>query len=377
MKFTQSEINSVTRTIKSGWLTTGNISHQLEDKFCRYVGAKYGAAVGSCTAGLQLALKVLGISGGDEVITTPYTFVASTEAILHCGARPVFEDIDPVTLNMDPDQIEKKITSKTRAIVPVHIAGLPCRLDKITKIARKHKLFVVNDSAHAIGAEFKGKKIGAYGDLSSFSFYATKNLTTAEGGIVTTNNAKLADEIRVLSLHGMDKKAWKRYLDQGSWYYEVVSLGYKYNLADMNAALGLAMMDRLDILQEKRRRIASWYDQALSKFDEIELPAREEDSKHAWHLYIIKLNLDKLKIGRDQFIKELTECGVGTSVHFIPLFLQPFYKGKYGLQQKHFPAAMNAFERVISLPFYPDLRKAEVIFVADAVGKIISKHRKL
>ncbi|HDS00685.1 MAG TPA: DegT/DnrJ/EryC1/StrS family aminotransferase, partial [candidate division Zixibacteria bacterium] len=290
MKFTRSEIDAVTRTIKSGWLTTGNISHQLEDKFCRYVEARYGAAVGSCTAGLHLALKVLGLSRGDEVITTPYTFVASTEAILHCGARPVFADIDPVTLNIDPNRIEEKITPRTRAVVPVHIAGLPCRMEIITRLARKHKLLIVNDSAHAIGAEFKGKKIGAYGDLSSFSFYATKNLTTAEGGIVTTNSRKLADEIRVLSLHGMDKKAWKRYLDQGSWYYEVVSLGYKYNLADMNAALGLAMLDRLDILQQKRERIASWYDQALVKFDEIELPARERDSKHAWHLYIIKLN---------------------------------------------------------------------------------------
>ncbi len=377
MKFTQAEIDAVTNTIKSGWLTTGNISHKLEDRFCRYVDADYGAAVGSCTAGLHLALKVLGLSKGDEVITTPFTFVASTEAILHCGARPVFADIDPVTLNIDPKDIERKITKRTKAIVPVHIAGLPCRMDKIMGLAKKHKLSIVNDSAHAIGAEFKGKKIGAYGDLSSFSFYATKNLTTAEGGIVTTNNKNLAEEIRVLSLHGMDKKAWKRYLEHGSWYYEVVSLGYKYNLADMNAALGLAMMDRLDTLQKKRERAASWYDEMLGKFEEIELPARDKDSRHAWHLYIIKLNLDKLKIDRDKFIRELTENGVGTSVHFIPLFLQPFYKGKFGLSQRKFPGAMSAFERVISLPFYPDLRKAEVKYVADTIGKIISKNRKL
>lgn len=376
MKFSQAEIKSVTKAIKSGWLTTGLVSREFEKKFCGYVGAKYGAAVGSCTAGLHLALKILDLNKNDEIITTPYTFVASTEAIIHSGAKPVFADIDPATLNIDPDSISSKLNSLTRAIVPVHIAGLPCRMDKIQSIAKKNDLYIVNDAAHAIGASFKGKRIGSIGDLSSFSFYATKNLTTAEGGMVTTNRKEYADRIKILSLHGMDRKAWKRYLDQGSWYYEVVDLGYKYNLADMNAALGLAMMERLGSLQEKREQIAGWYDSALGKYDELELPARDKDSEHAWHLYIIKLHLEKLKIDRDKFIKELTTLHVGTSVHFIPLFIQPYYRGKYGLAAKYFPNAYNAFKRVISLPFFPDLRKAEVQYVADSIGKIIAKYKK-
>lgn len=376
MKFSQAEIKSVTKAIQSGWLTTGLVSREFEKKFCDYVGAKYGAAVGSCTAGLHLALKILSLKKNDEIITTPYTFVASTEAIIHSGAKPVFADIDPRTLNIDPDSISSKLNSRTRAIVPVHIAGLPCRMDKIQSIARKHGLYIVNDAAHAIGASFKGKRIGSIGDLSSFSFYATKNLTTAEGGMVTTNMKKYAEKIKILSLHGMDRKAWKRYLDQGNWYYEVVDLGYKYNLADMNAALGLAMMDRLDSLQAKREQIAGWYDKALGKYEEIELPSRDQDSEHAWHLYIIKLNLEKLKIDRDKFIKELTAYHVGTSVHFIPLFIQPYYRGKYGLYAKYFPNAYSAFKRVISLPFFPDLRKAEVQYAADCIGKVIAKYKK-
>ncbi len=376
MKFSQAEIKSVTHAIQSGWLTTGRLSKEFEKKFCGYVGAKYGAAVGSCTAGLHLALKILDLNRGNEIITTPYTFVASVEAILHSGAKPVFADIDPVTLNIDPESIADKVSWRTKGIVPVHIAGLPCRMDKIQTIARKHDLYVVNDAAHAIGASFKGKRIGSIGDLSSFSFYATKNLTTAEGGMVTTNKKEYADKIKILSMHGMDRKAWRRYLDQGNWYYEVVDLGYKYNLADMNAALGLAMMERLDRLQEKRRQIAGWYDKALRKYDEIELPARDRDSEHAWHLYIIKLHLEKLKIDRDAFIKELTARNVGTSVHFIPLFIQPYYRGKYGLTAKRFPNAYNAFKRVISLPFFPDLHKAEVQYVADSIGKIVAKYKK-
>lgn len=369
------DIKAVQKVLKSGWLTTGKVSHQLEDKITAYTGAKYAVAVNSCTAGMILCLKALNIGRGDQVITTPYTFVATVEAILSVGAKPVFADIDPLTLNIDPVQIEAKITSHTKAILPVHIAGLPCRMDKIAKIARKYKLKIVHDAAHALGASFKSKQIGKIGDISAFSFYATKNLTTAEGGMVTTDNKKLADKVQVLSLHGMDKKAWKRYLDSGNWYYEVVEFGYKFNLPDLNAALGLSMMDRFENLQKKRAQIAGWYDSYLADCPEIELPATDKDSVHAWHLYIIKLNLAKLSIDRNQFIKELTALNIGTSVHFIPLFMQPYYKHKFGLYMKHYPQAQTAFSRVISVPFYPDLCKADVKFATDCIKQIIAGNR--
>jgi len=376
MKFSKKEINAVSGVLESGWLTTGRIAKSLEKEFGKYIGSRYNAAVSSCTAGLMLGLKALGISKGDEVITSPYTFVASVEAIIHAGARPVFADIDPYTLNLDPELTERKISGRTRAILPVHIAGLPCRMDHFRRLAKKHGLYLVYDAAHAIGASFKNKKIGSFGDFSGFSFYATKNLTTGEGGMVATGSKKLAEKVQILSLHGMDRKAWRRYLDQGSWYYEVVDLGHKCNLPDMNAALGLAMLERLEKLQQKRHRAAGWYDAMLGKFDELELPAREKDSVHAWHLYIIKLNLDQLKINRDQFIAELSAHNIGTGVHFIPLFKHPYFKGKYGLTSKNFPNVLNAFQRVISLPFFPDLRRDEVRYVADSIGKIIMKYRK-
>lgn len=371
---TSAEIQAASNVLKSGWLTTGQVCKKFEQKFNEYIGCRHSAAVNSCTAGMILALKALGIGRGDQVITTPYTFVATVEAILTVDARPVFVDIDPVTLNLDCDQIESKITARTRAILPVHIAGLPCRLDRINRIARKHGLKVVHDAAHALGASFKGKRIGAWGDISSFSFYATKNLTTAEGGMVTTDNKKFAEAVQIMSLHGMDKKAWKRYLDSGSWYYEVVKFGYKFNMPDLNAAVGLATMDRLKKLQQKRAIVAGWYDKALTKFPQIELPARDSDSEHGWHLYIIKLNLDMLEINRDKFIRELTARNIGTSVHFIPMFLHPYYKGKYGLSAGKFPHSANAYRRVISLPFYPDLTKDEMQYTADSIGEIIDKY---
>jgi len=373
MSLTRKEIDSVNKVLKSGWLTTGEIAKKFEKKFGRYIGARHASAVSSCTAGLILGMKALGIGKGDEVITSPYTFVSSVEAIIHAGARPVFADIDPLTLNLDPDAVMEKISGRTKAILPIHIAGLPCCVNDFRKIAQKHGLFLIYDAAHAVGAGFGKKKIGKFGDISSFSFYATKNLTTGEGGMVTTNSQTLAEKIGILSLHGMDRKAWRRYLDQGSWYYEVVDLGHKCNLADMNAALGLAMMDRLESLQARRRQVASWYDAGLGKYEEVELPARGNDSEHAWHLYIIKLNLDKLGINRDRFIMELNACNIGTSVHFIPIFRHPFFKGKYGLNIGNFPHAEQAFKRVISLPFFPGLRRDEVRYVAECIGRIIAK----
>ena len=377
MKFTKSELSAVEKVLKSGWLTSGRVAREFEQKVADYVGSKYAVAVNSCTAGLHLALKALAVGKGDEVITTPFTFAASIEAILHAGAKPVFIDIEPDTLNLDASQLEAKLNSKTRAIMPVHIAGLPCDMSAIKRIAKKHDLRIVHDAAHALGASYGKKKIGAIPDISCFSFYATKNLTTGEGGMVTTDNREVAEKIRVLSLHGMDKKAWRRYLDCGSWYYEVVELGYKYNLADINAALGLAMMKRFEKLQKKRSEVAERYSRAISEIDGLRLPAMKKGRTHAWHLYIIQLMPNRLSIDRDHFIQELTARNIGTSVHFIPLFKHPYYKGKYGLRAECFPNSEQAYKQVISLPFYPDLAKPEITYVVRALGDIVKRHKKL
>jgi len=376
MRFTPREMQAVQKVLASGWLTTGGVCKSFEKKICEYTGARAAAAVSSCTAGLLLSLKALGIGPGDRVLTTPYTFAATAEAIIHTGAEPLFADIDPVSLNIDLQAAEAKIDDRTRAIMPVHMAGLPCQIDRLEKLAAKHRLRIVHDAAHALGASFRGKKIGVGGDCTCFSFYATKNITCGEGGMVTTDNLLLAEKISLLALHGMDKKAWRRYLDQGNWYYEVVDLGYKFNLPDLNAALGLAMMARLEKLQECRQRIAGWFDRALGGYEELEMTARHPDAEHAWHLYIIKLNLDRLKIDRDQFIRELTGRGIGTSVHFILLFLHRYYRGRYGLLPEHFPHAQSSYQRVISLPFFPDLRHQEVVRIGREIGKIIIKYHR-
>lgn len=367
---------AVARTLRSGWLTTGAACHELERKIAEYLGVKYAIGVNSCTAGLHLALIVAGIKPGDEVITTPFTFIASVESIVHSGATPVFADIDPDSFNLSPDETARKITGKTRAIMPVHIAGLPCELRMLSKLARSHKLRLVHDAAHAIGAEYRGRKIGAIPDIASFSFYATKNITTGEGGMVTTSNKRWADKVRVLSLHGMDRQAWKRYQKSGSWYYEIKTLGYKCNLADLNASVGLAQFEEFDRMQNQRASAALWYDELFEDVNEVAIPPRNDHSVHAWHLYIIRIDPSKLTIHRDEVIRKMAKAGVGCGVHFIPVFMHPYYRKRFGLKSRDFPNTRKLYEQVITLPFFPGIRKSEVAEVVRRLKKIIHKHRR-
>lgn len=370
------DIAEVVDSLKSNWLTKGPKTIEFEKQFAEYVGAKYAIAVNSCTAALHLSLVAAGIGPGAEVITTPMTFVASANVIIHAGATPVFADIDPVTMNLDPANIEAKITPRTKAIIPVHIAGHPVQLDEILALAKKHKLFVLEDAAHAVYTQYKGQMIGSIGNATAFSFYATKNLVTGEGGMVTTNDEELAHKIRILSTHGMSRNAWNRYTAAGSWYYEVLYPGYKDNMTDIQAALGITQLHKLERLQGLRQNIARRYNEAFGLMPELEIPVEQEYARHAWHLYIIKLNLDKLTLDRARFIEELKEEKIGTSVHFIPVHFQPYYRETYGYKPGDFPLAEATFERIISLPLYPKMSAQDVEDVIEAVARVIERSRR-
>ncbi|MEZ5358026.1 MAG: DegT/DnrJ/EryC1/StrS aminotransferase family protein [Candidatus Zixiibacteriota bacterium] len=374
--FGREEIAEVTDTIKSGWVTTGKKAIRLEANICAYTGAKYAAAVNSCTAAMHLLLVASGIKPGDEIVTTPYTFAATSEVILYTGAKPVYCDINYETLNIDADVAAKKITKKTKAIMPVHIAGLPCRMDAFTKLARAKKVRLFDDAAHALGAEFKGRRIGSIGDGTAFSFYATKNLTTGEGGMAVTSNKRLAEKVKLLSLHAMSRGAWKRYAKGGSWRYDLLDLGYKYNMSDLAASLGVAQFSKFEKFQERRDAICRRYIKNLAAVSEVKTPYIDPDSKHAWHLFMIRLNLDQLKIGRSEFIHELNSKNIGTSVHFIPLFLQSHYRRTLKLNKKDFPNADKAFREAITLPLFPDLKNAEVDYVCDVIASLCKKYRR-
>jgi len=367
----EEERNELQKTLDSGWITTGPKTRQFEMDFKKYIGSKYAIAVSSCTAALHLSLAAIGVDDGDEVVTTPFTFAATGNVVVHQKAKPVFVDISKQTLNVDPEKIEKKITAKTKAIIPVHFAGQPCDMDEILKIARRRGILVIEDAAHAVGAEYKGEKIGTIGDITTFSFYPIKNITTGEGGMVTTNNKKWADKIRVLSLHGITSNAWKRYSSKGSWYYEIMFPGYKYNMTDMQASLGIHQLKKLPKFLESRTKFTKIYDKAFNSIPQIILPRVDKKVKHARHLYTVLLNLKSLRINRDDFIKELYAENIGASVHFIPLHLHPYYKKSFGYKKGDFPNAEYIYERIISLPLYPKMCEEDVHNVIEAVEKII------
>jgi dTDP-4-amino-4,6-dideoxygalactose transaminase len=372
----EDEIQSVVETLKSGWLTTGPKVKRFEEDFAGYLGCSHAVAVNSGTAALHLALDAIGTKEGDEVILPTMTFTATAEVVLYFRATPVLVDCEPETLNLDPEQIEAAITSKTKAIIPVHIAGQPCAMDEILRIAKKHDLKVIEDAAHALPAACHGKKVGTIGDVTCFSFYATKTITTGEGGMATTENPEWAKRMRIMSLHGISLDAWDRYTEKGSWYYEVIGPGYKYNLTDIAAALGIEQLKRCDQFYEARRRIASHYNEAFADLPEIQVPACMAGMQHAWHLYVIQLNLDRLSINRDGFIKALKSQNVGTSVHFIPLHLHPFYRDRFSYQRGDFPQASAVFERIVSLPLYPEMTEANVRDVIVAVRKLVQEYRR-
>lgn len=370
-KIGKNEIKEVVHSLKIGWLGTGPKVAKFENMVREYTGAKYAMAVNSCTAGLHLSLIASGIKYGDEVITTPMTFAATANVIEHVGAIPVFADIEISSMNINPKEIERKITKKTRAIMPVHIAGRPCKMDEILRIAKKYNLKVIEDAAHAFGASFSGKKIGNIGDLTAFSFYVTKNIVTGEGGMVTTNSKKYADLIKVYSLHGMSQDAWKRYSDEGFKHYFVQVPGYKYNMMDLQAAIGIHQLRSFDKNQKRRAEIWQWYNKAFRDLP-IAIPADpEKGTTHAYHLYTILVDLENLKANREVIQAAIHAENIGIGIHFISLHQHPFYKRKYGYKVGHFPNAEYISDRTISLPFSAKLTNQDVEDVIKAVKKVV------
>ncbi|KAF1678102.1 DegT/DnrJ/EryC1/StrS family aminotransferase [Bacillus sp. SKDU12] len=366
------EIQEVTETLESGWLSKGPKVQQFEKEFAVFVGAKHAVALNSCTAALFLALKARGIGPGDEVITSPLTFSSTANTIIHTGAAPVFADIDENTLNIDPAKIEAAITPQTKAVVPVHFGGQSCDMDAILAIAQKHGLFVLEDAAHAVYTTYKQRMIGSIGDATAFSFYATKNLATGEGGMLTTDDEKLADHIRVMSLHGMSKAAWNRYSSKGSWYYEVELPGYKMNMFDLQAALGLHQLKRLDDMQKRREEIAGCYQAAFQQIPGLITPFVHDAGRHAWHLYVLQVDEKQAGVTRDEMIMALKdEYNIGASVHFIPVHIHPYYQKQFGFKEADFPIAMNYYKRTLSLPLYPSMSDEDVHDVIEAVRAIV------
>ena len=370
------EVIQAKESIRSGWLTTGPKVAKFEKEIRSLVGSTHAIAVNSCTAALHLSLVASGVGCGDEVVTSPYTFAATGEAILYLGARPVFADIDPETLNISPAAVARCMTRRTKVILPVHIAGLPCDMRAIGRIARQWAVPVVEDAAHALGASARGRSIGSISAATCFSFYATKNLTTGEGGMITTKRATLARRLRLLSLHGLSLDAWNRYKRGGSWRYDIERLGFKYNMTDVAAAIGLAQLSKFRDMQRRRRILARRYNSLLADLDAFDLPQENPDSEHAWHLYIVRLRQGVLRIGRDRVIDRLRAAGIGTSVHFIPLHLHSFYRRKFGYKRGSYPHAEREAERAISLPLYPGLSRRDQMRVADALRGIVARNRR-
>jgi dTDP-4-amino-4,6-dideoxygalactose transaminase len=321
-----------------------------------------------------LALDAIGLRESDEVLIPAMTFAATAEVVVYFRGRPVLVDCEPDTLNLDPAKLEEAITPRTRAIIPVHYAGHACQIDRIREIAGTHRLKLIEDAAHALPARYKGQKVGTFGDLACFSFYATKTLCTGEGGMITTANAEYAERVRMMSLHGISKDAWKRYSAEGSWYYEILEAGFKYNMTDIAAALGLAQLGKCDRMREARRRIAGIYNEAFGNLDEIVKPVVRAEVEHAWHLYPIRLRLERLGINRSEFIAMMRERNIGTSVHFIPLHLHPFYRDKYQYRPQDFPNASDAYEQLVSLPIYPAMTERDASDVVSAVTDIVNRN---
>ncbi len=370
------DIELVVETLRSGWLTVGPRTHDFQRRVAEYVGVESAAALNSCTAGLHLAMVALGIGPGDEVILPTIDFVSGANTVCHLGATPVLVDVDAETICVTPNIFEAAITDRTRLLMPVHFAGRPCDMDGIMELARTRGIKVLGDAAHAIGADIGGRRIGSMADATSFSFYVTKGITTGEGGAVTSTDPDLTARIALLGLHGMSSDAWKRYSERGPWYYEVLEAGYKCNMSDMQAALGLSQIDRVDTFRERRREIADAYTAAFAQDPSITPPAAYLDGHHAWHLYPIQIDVDALSIDRDQFIKQLVEEGIGVSVHFIPVHYHPYYRKLLGLERGSFPVAEHYFERAVSLPIYPSMTSGDVDDVIEAVRKLTSYHRR-
>jgi perosamine synthetase len=371
------EVAEVVAALRSGWLTTGERAVRLEDDFGRLIGARHALAVSSGTAALHLALRAAGVGPGDEVIVPTFTFTATAEAVVYLGARPVLADVDPVTGNLDADEVERRLRPAVRAVVPVHVGGLPCDLDAIGTVAHAHGVSVVDDAAHALPARLRGRLIGTLADATAFSFYATKNVTTGEGGMVTTGRADWAEAMRVWRLHGISRDAWKRYTAEGTWAYEILDVGCKYNLPDVLAAIGLAQLRKIDRFAAQRRALVARYRAALAGEDGILLPPEPPAGfESAWHLFAVRVALERLRVDRAAVIDGLRARGIGTSVHFIPLHLHPYYRRTLGTRPGDFPGAEQLYARCLSLPLFPAMQVGDVDRVADAVRAVLREARR-
>ena len=367
----------VLQALDSGWITTGPRAFELGEKVAAIAGAKHAVVVNSATGALHLTLEAMGIGPGDEVITSPYTFAATVNVIEHVRATPVLVDVEPDTLCLDPRRVEAAITARTKVIMAVDYAGHPCDYDALRALAAPRGIRIVDDAAHALGAASHGRPVGsaALADVTAFSFYATKNLTTGEGGAAVTDDAELADRIRLLSLHGMNRDAWKRYSATGSWFYEITAPGWKYNLSDLLAAIGVAQLERFDASQRRRHEIVARYAAGLGDFDAVRLPITRPGMTHAWHLYPIALNLEALTIDRARFIEELRAEGIGTSVHFIPIHRHPHFRDSLGLAEGAFPVAEDAYRRAVTLPLFAGMTDRDADDVIVAVRKVAEAFR--
>jgi dTDP-4-amino-4,6-dideoxygalactose transaminase len=370
------EINEVVDSLKSGWITTGPKVKRFEDAFKAYVGAPYAIPLSSATAGLHLTLLALGIKEGDEVITTPMTFASTVSMVILCGATPVLADIEPGTLNIDPARIREKISPRTRAVIPVHFAGQSCDMDPIFALAREHGLTVIEDAAHAAGTEYKGRRIGSLDSISIFSFHPNKNITTGEGGMVCTADEALAEEIALLKFHGMSREAWKRFAASGTPNYDILMPGFKYNMMDIQAAIGIHQLPKLDRFIETRTTIAEQYNREFADVAELALPAYAPyDQRHAWHLYTPLVRIEKLDIDRDQFMDELKRRNIGSGLHYKAIHHHPYYRDHLEIHDDDLPMASYASERILSLPLFPRMTADDAADVVTAVKEVIAAHR--
>ena len=371
----EAEIAEVIDSLRSGWVTTGPKTKRFESDFAEFIGGNCEAiSVNSATAGLHLALEAIGISAGDEVITTPYTFTATAEVIRYLGAHPIFVDIDPNTFNIDPSKIEAAITPKTKAIIPVHFAGLACDMTSILTIARKHNLKVVEDAAHALPTRYQGQLIGSLdSDVTVFSFYATKTITTGEGGMIVTRNPEIASRCKIMRLHGISRDAFDRYTsNKPAWHYEVIAPGFKYNLTDLASSLGIHQLQKANRFQQRRQEMAKRYTRELADLPLLFPPSAPDGDLHAWHLYVLRLT-PQAGIERNQFIEAMAERGIGCSVHFIPLHLHPYWRDSYHLQPQDFPCSLKTYEQAVSLPLYTKMTDEDQARVITAIRKILSQ----
>lgn len=387
------EINEVVDSLKSGWITTGPKCRQFEEKFAAYVGAKHAVAVNSATAGLHLALDAAGLQRGEVALTVPLTFTATAEVVRYFDADVDLIDVKAPCGTLDPVLLEKYLVEKcelkdgicyrksdckrVRAILPVHFAGLVCEMEPIARLAKQYNLILIEDAAHSFPAQYKGQNVGIISHLTVFSFYATKTITTGEGGMITTDDDAMAERMRIMRLHGISKDAWKRYTAEGSWFYEVIEPGFKYNLTDIAAAMGLHQLDKAAWMRDVRQKYAEMYSAAFAEMPELQVPCHGPDkSHHAWHLYTLRLRPEKLSVSRADFIEKIKDMGIGTSVHFIPLHLHPYYRDRYSYSHGDFPVSEDLYEREISLPIYPRMTEEDVQRVIAAVKDLVNKFRK-